>query len=138
MSFVGDSPINWKTQLQKTVANSTTEAEYMATKIASLEGLYLLHMLQWLQEQDLVKLTKNFVTLLVDSQSAKDLSGNSLHHERTKHIDIAYHFVRDEVNKGSIEVVHVPTSLQVADSLTKGVNFKILDWFKDRIRLKAV
>jgi hypothetical protein len=55
-------------------------------------------MLKWLEsESDIVKLTNQFATILEDNKSVKDLSENPTYHERIKHIDISYHFIRDTV-----------------------------------------
>jgi hypothetical protein len=59
--------------------------------------------------------------ILVDNQGAIKLSKNPQHHNRTKHIDIKYHFVRDSYQKGLIELIHIPTSEMVADILTKAL-----------------
>jgi hypothetical protein len=56
-----------------------------------------------------------------DNQGAIKLSRNPQHHNRSKHIDIKYHFVRDSYQKGLIELVYIPTSEMVADILTKAL-----------------
>ena len=135
ISCIGSAPINWATKLQKTIACSSTEAEYMALKTATQESIYLLNMLKWLSDRKLVQLAKPFATILVDNLGAKDLSENPTHHERTKHIDIAFHFVRQTIESGITKVIHIPDKLQVADPLTKGVLKPKLDWFKETINL---
>ena len=130
ISFIGNSPISWQTRLQKTVATSSVEAEYMALKAASQEAIYLKNMVNWLVEADLIpKSSRSFATLLVDSMGAKELSENPTHHERTKHIDIAYHYIRDLVKSGDIKVIHIPDKVQLADPLTKGVPRLKFQWF---------
>jgi hypothetical protein len=59
------------------------------------------------------------VRLLVDNKSAIALSKNPVHHERSKHIDTKYHFVRDCVDRGEVDIDHVSTGEQLADILTK-------------------
>ena len=59
------------------------------------------------------------VELLVDNKSAISLAKNPVHHDRSKHIDIRYHFIRDCVENGKIGVNYVPTGDQLADLLTK-------------------
>jgi hypothetical protein len=61
------------------------------------------------------------VNLLVDNKSAIALSKNPVHHERSKHIDTKYHFVRECVDSGSIDIDHVSTQNQLADILTKAL-----------------
>jgi hypothetical protein len=57
--------------------------------------------------------------LLIDSRSAEELSKNPVYHERTKHIDTRYHFIRECVSDGVVELEHVSTDDQLADILTK-------------------
>ena len=73
--------------------------------------------------------------ILEDNKSAIDLSENPTHHERTKHIDIAYHFIRDTVEQGDVKVVYITSKQQLADMLTKGVTKPLLEWFKETIGL---
>jgi hypothetical protein len=92
-------------------------------------------MLKWLKEAKLVNLTNSFSTILVDNLGAKDLSENAIHHEKTKHIDITYHFIRNNIENEEIKVVHIPDKLQLADPLTKGIYKPKLNWFKEVIGL---
>ena len=57
--------------------------------------------------------------MLIDSRSAEELSRNPVYHERTKHIDTRYHFIRECVSDGVVELEHVSTDDQLADILTK-------------------
>ena len=59
--------------------------------------------------------------LLVDNKSAITLSKNPVHHERIKHIDTRYHYVRECVERGQIDIEHVSTTEQLADILTKAL-----------------
>ncbi len=71
----------------------------------------------------------------MDNKSAISLSENDEFHERTKHIDIAYHFTRDCVASNLISVVYIPDKLQLADLLTKGVLAPKLEWFTREVNL---
>ena len=109
------SVISWKATLQTTVALSTTEAEYMALAEAVKEAIWL---------QGLVSdlgLMQNKSTVFCDSQSAIHLTKNQMYHERTKHIDVRYHFIRDIVSQGTIVVQKVSTHDNPADIMTKTV-----------------
>ncbi|KAH9722770.1 Integrase catalytic domain-containing protein [Citrus sinensis] len=107
--------LSWKASLQSVVALSTTEAEYTAAAEAFKEAIWLRGMINELGYE------QSFIAILCDSQSAISLSKNQVHHEKTKHIDIKLHFIRLEVSKGTVKLVKVHTSNNVADMLTKPV-----------------
>lgn len=112
--FLGKSPITWLSQKQKVVAISSCEAEYIAAASAACQGLWLGQLLAEMEGKQPVQ-----VELLVDNKSAISLAKNPVHHDRSKHIDIRYHFIRDCVENGKIGVNYVPTGDQLADLLTK-------------------
>lgn len=109
------SVISWASAKQRTVALSSTEAEYMAISEACQEAIYLRNLMFELTGKTLC------VALYNDNQSALSLSSNSVHHSRTKHIDVRYHFVREAINNDFINVNYMSTDLMIADILTKGV-----------------
>ncbi|KAH9800551.1 Integrase catalytic domain-containing protein [Citrus sinensis] len=105
--------ISWKSSLQSAVALSTTEAEYIALTEAIKEAIWLRGLVSELGfKQEVVKVS-------CDSSSDIQLSKNPKYHERTKHIDIRMHFIRDEIGKGVVSVVKVPSEVNPADMLTK-------------------
>ncbi|KAH9782190.1 Integrase catalytic domain-containing protein [Citrus sinensis] len=107
--------ISWKASLQHVVALSTTEAEYTATTEAVKEALWLKGMIEELG------VSQKTVEVHCDSSSAIYLSKNLAHHQRTKHIDVKLHFIRNEMSKGIIKMVKVHTDDNPADILTKVV-----------------
>jgi hypothetical protein len=114
-------PVSWRSTLQTTVALSTTEAEYMAVADAIKEAIWLHGLIE-----DLGILQKN-VKVLCDSQSAIHLAKNQVHHARTKHIDVRFHFVREIMEEGDILLQKIGTADNPADMLTKvvtGAKFK--------------
>ena len=112
---VGGCAISWKATLQATVALSTTEAEYMAITEACKEAIWLKGLLSELSE-DL-----QITTVFCDTQSAIFLTKDQMFHERTKHIDVRYHFVREIIARGDIVVSKVSTHHNPADMMTKSL-----------------
>jgi hypothetical protein len=112
-----NGPISWSSKRQKTVALSTTEAEYMSLSTACQEALWL----RQFQQDLLVDGNSNINSTLIrcDNRSAIDLSYASGYHARTKHIDIRHHFHRQHIADGHIEVQHIDTDNMTADILTK-------------------
>ena len=110
---IGGNTISWKSRQQKVVAISTTEAEYMALTDAVKEALWL----RGFSEE--LGFAQESVEVNCDSESAIALAKNSVHHERTKHIDIRLHFIRDIINAGLVKVVKIASECNPADIFTK-------------------
>ena len=113
--IVGGNLINWKSKFQHIVVLSTTEAEYMALTKAVKEAIWLKGITTELGLKD------TSVTIYYDSQSAIHLSKNTMFHERTKHIDVCLHFVRDIVSQGIVKIEKISTLTNPADMLTKTI-----------------
>ena len=111
----GGGPIFWKSGRQSVVATSTTEAEYVAMSLAAREAAALRRLVsEVLQEQHPA------IVMHEDNQPAIDLLDKPPGaNTRTKHMDVKYHFIRQEVDRGAIIVVKIPTDKQAADGLTK-------------------
>jgi len=103
MFFLGDCLVSWQSLKQKVVALSSCKAEYIATTTAATQALWL----SW-RKVDVVELK-------ADSKSALALAKNPVFHERSKHIGIKYHFIRDCLEDGSIKASHIATTDQLAD-----------------------
>lgn len=108
------SPVSWRTKKQNTIALSTCEAECISMTYAIQEGLFLKQLLPSISGNE----TQSF-DLLVDNQGAMELAKNPVHHQRSKHIDIRYYYIRDKI-KTNMVVMHYTTSCEnFADILTK-------------------
>ena len=117
--------LSWKSRKQPTVALSSCEAEYMALASATQEALYLKQLLTEIDPQfDKTKV----ITLFEDNQGTIALVNNPVYHQRTKHIDIRYHFIREQVHDKCINVEYLLTSLMIADCLTKPMGRVKLDF----------
>ncbi|XP_058101124.1 secreted RxLR effector protein 161-like [Magnolia sinica] len=113
----GSGAISWCSKRQPIVSLSTTEAEYRAMAMAAQESTWLIQLMRDLHQPDDYPMI-----LRCDNQSAIYLAENSVFHTRTKHVEVHYHFVREKVLQGEIEMSHVKTDDQVADILTKGLS----------------
>ncbi|KAG8481222.1 hypothetical protein CXB51_025972 [Gossypium anomalum] len=112
---IGGCAISWKATLQTTVALSTTEAEYMAITEACKEVVWVKGLFSELNEDLQIS------TVFCDSQSAIFLTKDQIFHERTKHIDVRYHFIRDIIARGDIVVRKISTHENPADMMTKSL-----------------
>lgn len=111
--ILGSGAISWSSQLQKCVALSSTEAEYVSSSQAIKELVWLNSLVEELF------IGYDSQTLFMDNQSAIRLIKNPEFHKRTKHIDVMYHFIREKFRDGFFVLNYIPTNDQVADILTK-------------------
>ena len=115
-------PISWKSKGQKSVSLSSTEAEYVAVSEVCMEIIYIKQVLEFLG----VKVKKP-ISVHVDNVGAIYLATNSTTSSRTRHIDTRYHFVREYVEDGVVEIVFVRSTENTADMFTKNVNKELLE-----------
>nr|GEW52510.1 putative RNA-directed DNA polymerase [Tanacetum cinerariifolium] len=112
--FLSGAAIAWSSKRQPIVTLSTTEAEFVAATACAYQVLWLRRMLEY------IGLTQEEGTIInCDNMSTIKLSKNSVMHNRSKHIDVKYYFLRDLVNDGRIELRYCNTLAQVADIMTK-------------------
>ncbi|KAE8718737.1 hypothetical protein F3Y22_tig00109992pilonHSYRG00051 [Hibiscus syriacus] len=104
------------------VATSTTEAEYVAATQASKEAIWLKMLLEELGQN------QEYVSLFCGSQSALHLVRNPAFHSRTKHIRVQYHFIREKVEEGTVDMHKIHTKDNIADFMTKAINTDKFTW----------
>jgi hypothetical protein len=105
----------WSSKRQAIVATSTAEAEYVAAAAAVKEALWL----RMLAAD--MRLDVSTVGIMADNQAAIRVLKDPIASQRTKHIDVAYHFARERVRRKEVCFKYIPTQEMVADALTKAV-----------------
>lgn len=114
VALLSEGAISWTSQLQKSVALSTTEAEIVAASEGAKQLVWLSRLLS-----DLLEPGKLSPTLHVDNASAVKLAKNPEFHKRTKHIEVRHFYVRERVTNGDLNIKHIEGKEQLADLLTK-------------------
>jgi hypothetical protein len=125
--FLGDSAISWISKKQQPVSTSTTEAEYMALSLAARQAIWYKHSF----EQFKIKIP---IRLLCDNQSAIQLAQNPVLHQRSKHIDIHYHFIREQLQCNEMTLEYISTNENIADIMTKGLTHELHRKFTQQLR----
>ena len=114
--ILSEGTIAWATQKQRTVALSSTEAEYMALTETSKHAQWTVSLLQQLSfNLDLP------IDIFTDSEGTQAIAANNVYHKRTKHIDIKYHYIREKIMDGTVCVNEVGSKNNLADVFTKPI-----------------
>ena len=129
--YLGDNLISWSSKRQHTISRSSAEAEYRGVANAVAELTWLRNLFDELG----LKLNKASV-VFCDNVSAVYLSTNPVQHQRTKHVEIDIHFVREKVALGHVKVLHVPSALQYADIFTKGLPVSLFEDFRSSLSIR--
>lgn len=126
--FMGHNLVSWCAKKQHTVARSSIEADYRA--MAQTAGD-----LVWLQElfSELLILSSTPHVLWCDNKSAIALACNPVFHARTKHIEIDYHFIREQVLNHQIVLYHISSEAQIADIFTKPLSVSRFQLLKSKL-----
>ncbi|XP_047148460.1 uncharacterized mitochondrial protein AtMg00810-like [Vigna umbellata] len=122
--FLGSSLISWKSKKQSTVSRSSTEAEYRALAATVCEIQWLHYLLQDLQVRE-----TGTPALYCDNKSARHIAHNQSFHERTKHIELDCHVVREKLQANLLRLLPVRSDEQLADVFTK---------FPHRVRFRSI
>ncbi|GJX75204.1 ribonuclease H-like domain-containing protein [Tanacetum coccineum] len=129
--FLGDNLLSWSAKRQHTLSRSSAEAEYRGVANVVAETAWLRNLLRELHTPLLS------VTLVYcDNVSAIYMTANPVQHQRTKHIEIDIHFVRDMVARGQVRVLHVPSRYQYADIFTKGLPSALFEEFRTSLSVR--
>lgn len=117
--FIGSSLISWKSKKQNIISRSSTKAEYGALASLTCEIQYLQYLFQ-----DLKIKFSNHALVFCDSKFAIYLAHNPIFHERSKHIELDYHVIREKIQSQLIHLLHIPNNSQIADMFTKLYTFQ--------------
>nr|GEU85729.1 ribonuclease H-like domain-containing protein [Tanacetum cinerariifolium] len=130
--FLEDNLLSWSAKRQVTLSRSSPEAEYRGVANVVAETAWIRNLLRELHNP-------LFTATLVyfDNVSAVYMSTNHVQHQRTKHIEIDIHFVRDMVARGQVRVLHVSSRYQYADIFTKGLQTALFEEFRTSLSVRS-
>ncbi|GKB67873.1 retrovirus-related pol polyprotein from transposon TNT 1-94 [Tanacetum coccineum] len=132
IQFLGDKVVSWMSKKQDCTAMSSTKAEYVALSASCAQVMWMRTQLQD------YGFNYNKIPLYCDSQSAIAISCNPVQHSRTKHIHTRYHFIKEQVENGIIELYFVRTEYQLADMFTKALSEARSRTTKESVRISAL
>jgi hypothetical protein len=115
-SYVWGNLVTWRSKKQPTVSRSSAEAELRALVLGICEALWLKKVLTELQQP-----SQQPITLYCDNNSALCMAEDPIHHDKTKHVDIDRHFLKEKIDAKVIQLQYVPSADQNADILTKAI-----------------
>ena len=119
---------SWFGRKNTSVSLSMTGAEYIVACSTYSEAVWILKMLERLFDVDI-----DVTNFLFDNQSCIKMIENLVFHDKLKHIEARYHFIRDMVQKEFVKLKYVPTEEQVVDVLTKPLASVKFEYFRDKI-----
>lgn len=131
--YLGSNPVSWSSRKQKTVARSSTEAEYRAVADTACEIIWITNVLK-----ELGISSSSQPVIYCDNVGATYLCANPIFHSRMKHVALNYHFIRQLVQSGFLRVSHVSSKDQLADTLTKPVTRSLLNGHLSKIGLSQL
>ena len=112
------------------VARSSAEAEFRALAQGTCEMMWIKRRLEELKLSQ-----KDPMKLYCNNQAAISIAHNPVHHDRTMHVEVDRHFIKEKIEGRVICLTYVPTSQQVADILTKGLTWQFFENFKGKLRM---
>ncbi|GKC49788.1 ribonuclease H-like domain-containing protein [Tanacetum coccineum] len=126
--FLRDNLLSWSTKRQHTISCSNAEEEYGGVANVVAETAWVRNLLRELHSP-----LTTATLVYCDNVSAVYMSANPVQHQRTKHMEIDIHFVRDMVTAGHVRVLHVPSRFQYADIFTKGLPSALFEDFRSSL-----
>lgn len=128
--FFNDNLVSWQTKKQHTVARSSAEAEYRALTYTTCEIIWLRQLLKEMH------INIPAPKLFTDISSATAIVTNPVLHQRTKHIEIDIHTIRDKVLQKEIEIQRVNTKENIVDNFTKNVTEYLFNYLRQKLKMK--
>jgi hypothetical protein len=131
--YYGGAPISWCSKKEPVVALSSCEAEYIAASLSTCQAIWLKNLIEEISQAKIES-----VKLRIDNVSAINLAKNPIAHGRSKHIELRFHYLREQVNNGNLTLEHCRSEDQFADLFTKAVTVKVFQKLRDQMGIESV
>ncbi|XP_071920664.1 uncharacterized protein [Coffea arabica] len=132
-TYVGGNLVTWRSKKQNVVARSSAEAEFRAVAQGICEVIWIRRILQELKVSEVLPMK-----LYCDNKAAIYIAHNPVLHDRTKHVEVDKHFIKEKIEGGVVCMTYVPTRDQVADLLTKSLPKKQFDLLVSKLVMKDI
>ncbi|PNX67789.1 cationic amino acid transporter 1-like protein, partial [Trifolium pratense] len=133
LSLLNNAPIAWCSKKESVVALSSCEAEYIATSLCACQAIWLVNLMEEMTGED-----HGSVTMNIDNISAINLAKNPVAHGKSKHIEMRFHYLREQVNNGRLCLQHCKSEEQIADIMTKSVQTELFKRMRNMIGLTSL
>jgi hypothetical protein len=120
--------ISWQSRKQSSISLSTMEAAYISACSASCEAIWLRKLLTGLFDLEM-----EATMILCDNKRCIKMTENPVFHDRSKHIEIHYHYIHDMVQRGALKLLYVSMDEKVVDVLTKPLSCVMFEHFRDKL-----
>lgn len=131
--MLGGGAVSWASKKQPIVTLSTTEAEFVAAAYGACQAVWLRNILEEIGAGQ-----ENGTILFCDNSSTIKLSKNPVLHGRSKHIHVRFHFLRELVNEGVIQLDYCTTQDQLSDIMTKAVKLEVFEKLRRRMGVCSI
>ena len=132
-TFVGGNLVTWRSKKQSVVARSSAEAEFRSLAQGICEAIWIKRILEELEIP-----ISNPTKIYCDNKAAVSIAHNPVLHDRTKHIEVDKHFIKEKIEAGTICLPYIPTAQQVADILTKGLSTKQFKFLVGKLAMEDI
>ena len=118
--MLGGTPFAWNSRKEPVVALSLCEEEYIDASLCACQATWMVNLVE-----EITGKNHGAIIMKIDNMSAINLVKNPIAHERSKHIEMRFHYLREQVADGKINLEHCRTENQIADIMTKGVQVEV-------------
>ena len=131
--MLGGTPVAWSSGKEPVVALSSCEAEYITASLCACQATWMVNLVE-----EITRKNHGAITMKIESMSAINLAKNPIARGRSKYIEMRFHYLREQVADGKMNLEHCRTENQIADIMTKGVQVKIFKMLRVMMNIDSL